>query len=81
MAVSTAVTDRDFEQATALWRNVMQKQEGVQARFVENVSAHAAGVKDAGLREKIYGQYDIVTFITHICFEHDDTDKHNLSGT
>jgi catalase len=81
IAVSTTVTDRDFEQATALWRHVMQKQEGAQARFVENASAHAAGVKDVGLRGQIYGKYDIATSITHVCFAQDDPDKHTFSCT
>ena len=66
MATYTTVTDRDFEQAIALWSNVMQKQEGAQSRFVENVSAHAAGVKNAELRGKIYGEYDKSTSIIPI---------------
>jgi catalase len=56
VAVSTTVTDLDFEQAIALWSKVMQKQEGAQARFVENLSAHVAGVKNVELRGKVYGE-------------------------
>lgn len=78
MAVSTTVTDRYFEQATALWCSLMQKQEGAQARFVENISVHAAGVNDVGIREKVYGEYDIATSPTHISFEHDGLDKTNF---
>lgn len=79
MAISTTVTDRDFEQATALWSNVMQKQDGAQVRFVENVSAHAAGVKDDKLRGKIYGECNTPSSIRPISFEHDNPDKHTFS--
>jgi catalase len=54
--VSKCAKDSDFEQAIELWVKVMHKQEGAQARFIENVSTHAAGVKTTWLREKIYGE-------------------------
>jgi catalase len=54
--VSRSAKDSGFEQATELWVKAMDKQDGAQARFIENVSTHAAGVKSTWLREKIYGE-------------------------
>jgi len=59
VAVSRTVTDSDFEQATALW-NVMKTQDGAQSRFVENISAHAASVKNLELRSKVYTMFSKV---------------------
>ena len=36
--------DKDFEQARVLWTKFMSKQEGAQARFVDNAAAHVGGV-------------------------------------
>ncbi|EXJ71410.1 catalase [Cladophialophora psammophila CBS 110553] len=53
----TQVNDqKDFEQATALWK-IMEKQEGAQARFVDNVAAHASDVKEKWLREEVYAMF------------------------
>lgn len=51
---SSQVTDRDFEQATALW-NLMSKQDGAQKRFVDNVAAHVSGVQRVWIRNEVYG--------------------------
>ena len=50
----TTVTDRDFEQATALWR-IMQKQDGAEERFVDNVAAHVSGATQEWIRKEVYG--------------------------
>ena len=55
VAFASEVTDKDFEQATALW-HVMGKQEGAQERFVDNVAAHIAGVQRDWLRKEAYGE-------------------------
>jgi catalase len=52
--VFTVVTEKDFEQATALW-TLMGKQDGAQNRFVGNAAAHIAGVTTRDLRERAYG--------------------------
>jgi catalase len=52
--VFTVVTEKDFEQATALW-NLMERQDSAQDRFVGNAAAHIAGVTTRDLRERAYG--------------------------
>ncbi|RVX71666.1 hypothetical protein B0A52_03850 [Exophiala mesophila] len=54
--VFTVVTDKDFEQATALWR-LMEKQDGAHDRFVGNAAAHIADVTTPVLREKAYEMF------------------------
>ena len=56
VAVASEVTDKDFEQATALW-HVMAKQDGAQLRFVHNLSANLAEVTEWWLREEAYGTF------------------------
>lgn len=51
---SSEVTDKDFEQSTALW-NLMGKQEGAQERFVGNVSVHLSAARTQWIREETYG--------------------------
>ncbi|OTB05987.1 hypothetical protein M426DRAFT_259811 [Hypoxylon sp. CI-4A] len=53
---SSEVTDKDFEQATALW-NVMAKQEGAQERFVSNVSAHLSAAQTQWIRDEAYAMF------------------------
>ncbi|OAL21116.1 hypothetical protein AYO22_08273 [Fonsecaea multimorphosa] len=53
----TEVDDRkDFEQPIALWK-IMEKQEGAQARFVDNVAAHVSGVGEKWLRDEVYAMF------------------------
>ena len=54
--VSRSVVESDLEQATELWLKITHKQDGEQARFIENVSTQAAGLKTTWLREEIYGE-------------------------
>lgn len=54
--VFTVVTDKDFEQATALWK-LLEEQHGAQDRWVGNAAAHIAGVTHKSLREQAYGQW------------------------
>jgi catalase len=49
------VTDKDFEQATALW-NIMGKQDGAQERFINNLAGHVSGVQEKWIRQKVYGK-------------------------
>jgi len=58
VAVASEVTDKDFEQATALW-HVMAKQDGAQLRFINNLSAHLSDVTEKWLREEAYGTLGI----------------------
>lgn len=51
----TEVSDKDFEQARALW-GVMAKQDGAQQRFINNLAAHVSGVTESMLREATYGK-------------------------
>lgn len=51
----TEVTEKDFEQAIALWK-IMEKQEGAQERFINNVSAHISGVTQQWIRDEAYGK-------------------------
>jgi catalase len=53
---TTEVTDEDFVQPRALWA-VMAKQDGAQARFVDNVAAHVAEVELPWLREDVYTMF------------------------
>jgi catalase len=53
---TTEVTDEDFVQPRALWA-VMGKQDGAQARFVDNVAAHVAEVEQQWLREDVYTMF------------------------
>jgi catalase len=46
----TKVTDKNFEQAKALWK-VKGKQDGAQARFMDNLAAH---LRD--MRQQVYGK-------------------------
>lgn len=54
LSFASEVTDKDFEQATALWR-LMGKQEGAQLRLVNNAAAHVSGVKAKWIRDEVYG--------------------------
>jgi catalase len=54
VSFASEVTDKDFEQATALWQ-VMGKQEGSQDRLVNNAAAHISGVKAKWIRDEAYG--------------------------
>ena len=54
VSFSSEVTDKDFEQATALL-HVMGKQDGAQLRLVENVAAHVSGAKEKWIRDEVYG--------------------------
>ncbi|KAI9687514.1 MAG: hypothetical protein M1822_002124 [Bathelium mastoideum] len=58
-STSTEVTDRDFEQATALW-HVMAKQEGAQSRLIDNVSAHLSDVSEKWIRQEAYKMFSKV---------------------
>src|SRR5262249_918764 len=51
----TTVTEKDFDQATALW-HIMAKQDGAQERFINNASAHVSGVTQEWLRKEVYGK-------------------------
>lgn len=55
VSFTSEVTEKDFEQATALW-HLLAKQGGAQGRFVKNVSAHIAGVQRKWLREAAFGK-------------------------
>ena len=66
--VYNIVTERHFEQATDLWSKVMDKQTGAQKRFVENVSGHAASVKNEKLRAEIYGECNVFNSSGAIAF-------------
>ena len=59
VAVATEVTDADFAQATALWR-IMARQDGAQARFVDNVSAHLGDVTQKWIRDGAYAMFEKV---------------------
>lgn len=52
---TSEVTDEDFKQPRALWNDVLSQQEGVQERFIANITANIAAVKRDWLREKIFG--------------------------
>ena len=52
---SSEITDKDFEQATALW-HVMAKQEGAQSRFIDNLSAHLSDVSEQWIRQEAYSK-------------------------
>jgi catalase len=54
ISFASRASDKDFEQATALWR-VMSKQDGARPRFVNNVAAHVSDVKEKWIREEVYG--------------------------
>ncbi|KAL9090918.1 MAG: hypothetical protein Q9165_005126 [Trypethelium subeluteriae] len=56
VSFASEVTDKDFEQATALW-HLMGKQEGAQDRLVNNASAHISGVKTKWIRDKVYAMF------------------------
>ena len=56
VAVATEVTDADFAQATALW-HIMARQDGAQARFVDNVSAHLGDVTQKWIRDEAYAMF------------------------
>ncbi|OAP61018.1 hypothetical protein AYL99_06022 [Fonsecaea erecta] len=47
---------KDFEQPIALWK-IMGKQEGAQARFIDNVAAHVSDVEEKWLREEAYAMF------------------------
>ncbi|KAI8956493.1 catalase [Daldinia sp. FL1419] len=53
---SSEVTEKDFEQSTALW-HVMGKQEGAQERFVSNLSAHVSKAQTQWIREEVYAMF------------------------
>ncbi|KKY25273.1 putative catalase [Phaeomoniella chlamydospora] len=50
------VTDKDFEQATALW-HIMAKQEGAQLRFINNLSEHLSDVTEDWIRAEAYAMF------------------------
>lgn len=54
VAFSAEVTEKDYEQAAALWRDVFPKQHEAQARFVGNVAEHVSQVERGWLREEVY---------------------------
>jgi catalase len=54
VSFASEVTDKDFEQATALW-HIMGKQDGAQLRFVNNVAANVSGVQERFIRDEVYG--------------------------
>jgi catalase len=54
ISFASTVSDKDFEQATALW-HVIGKQDGAQLRLANNVAAHVSGVKEKWIREEVYG--------------------------
>ncbi|KAI2473613.1 catalase [Annulohypoxylon bovei var. microspora] len=56
VAFSSEVTDRDFEQSTALW-HLMGTQEGAQGRFVRNVSAHLSNAHTKWIRDEAYEMF------------------------
>ncbi|KAI1105539.1 catalase [Jackrogersella minutella] len=53
---SSEVTDKDFEQSTALW-NLMAKQDGAHDRFVSNVSAHLSDAHTKWIRDEAYAMF------------------------
>lgn len=55
VSFTSEVTDKDFEQATALW-HLIAKQEGAQDRFINNVAAHISGVQRDWIRKEAYGK-------------------------
>jgi len=50
-AFATEAVDEDFVQPGMFWREVLAKQAGQQARFVENVCATLGQVTDGGVLE------------------------------
>ena len=56
--VFTTVTEKNFEQATAYW-NMIEKQEGAQHRFINNVAAHVSGVTQKWMRDEVYGKHRV----------------------
>jgi catalase len=55
VSFTSEVNDKDFEQATALWR-LLARQEGAEGRLVNNASAHLAGVQRKWIRDEAYGK-------------------------
>ncbi|KAI1470113.1 catalase [Daldinia caldariorum] len=53
---SSEVTDKDFEQSTALW-HVMGTQEGAQQRLVGNLSAHISAAQTQWIRDDVYAMF------------------------
>ncbi|KAL9071163.1 MAG: hypothetical protein Q9157_005558 [Trypethelium eluteriae] len=62
LSTASEVKDKDFEQATALW-HLMGKQDGAQARFVDNLSAHLSDVSEMWIRQEAYSRSDLSTEI------------------
>src|SRR5277367_3761254 len=60
ISFASMVSDKDFEQATALW-HVVGKQDGAQLRLANNVAAHVSGVKEKWIREEVYGTISLTT--------------------
>ncbi|KAH9998040.1 catalase [Xylariaceae sp. FL0662B] len=56
VSFSSEVTDKDFEQSTALW-HVMGKQDGAQERLVNNLAAHISGAKTKWIRDAAYAMF------------------------
>lgn len=56
ISFASEVTDKDFEQAIALW-HIMAKQDGAQERFINNLSAHLSDVSQRWIRDEAYGTY------------------------
>jgi len=53
ISFASTVSDKDFEQATALW-HIMGQQDGARLRLANNVAAHVSGVKEKWVREEVY---------------------------
>lgn len=53
---SSEVTDEDYVQCTAFWRDVLGKQEGQQEIFVGNVAGHLRGADDR-VWEGVFGKF------------------------
>lgn len=62
---SSEVTEKDFEQSTALW-NLMGRQEGAQQRFVDNLSAHLSAVQTQWIRDEAYGTLLLFRFLFNV---------------
>jgi catalase len=69
VSFASEVTDKDFEQATALWQ-VMGKQEGAQNRLVNNAAAHISGVKAKWIRDEAYGMISTPQCCANIQVDH-----------
>lgn len=55
VSMFTEVTEKDFDQAIALW-SIMAGQEGAQERFINNVAAHVSDVTEKWIRHEVYSK-------------------------